>query len=421
MTSGELLNEARRIGDQLLAAMVATDSGEYVWYQAPPDGSETRSDRLKPYLYDGYLGVAILYAALWAIDGRPRDREIVLRTIARLRSQLAQIVADPQRFRDTAFSVGAMVGLGGYVYGFLLLARLLGEPRLAEEASATASLLDAERIERDRVLDVSHGTAGALLALLALEHVTGSREDPACVMTQARACGEHLLSRRTTSGGRHAAAWPFIRGETPLCGIAHGAAGTAYALLRLYERTREPALHSAALEAFDFERAHYVSEHSNWLDLRNPNRNTFWRGWCNGAPGIALARAKSRPLLNSADRSVATDDVRRALDVTRDPSLGSIDHPCCGNLGRADILIDLAAAEEAPWLFDAARDLASKTIERARRDGGYRWSPSGPSAVPQPALMVGAAGGAYTLLRIAAPATLPSILAFELEPVELQT
>ncbi|MEM8931362.1 MAG: lanthionine synthetase LanC family protein [Acidobacteriota bacterium] len=415
MTPDSFRAEARRIADRLrIDASTVAESGEVIWTR-PPLGEDPGGGKLNPQLYDGSLGVAVLYAALFALDGKAEDRATVWGTIARLRQQLKQITADPERFAHVAFDLGALVGLGGYIYGFTLLSRLLDDDRLLDEAIAVSRLIDAERLAADRKLDVSHGAAGALLALDVLADAVPSAAGE--LVERCRACAEHLLARRTTVDDAPGAAWPFVHGDAPLCGIAHGAAGIAYALLRLYRRTGDAELQQAALDAFAYEDAHYDAEHANWLDLRNPARDSFWIGWCNGAPGIALARAKCLHLLDEDRRGPALEDLERAAAITRSLDLESVDYPCCGGFGRADVAIDLAAAEGRPEWLDTGRSIAEATIERARRDGGYRWSLAGAHPTMAPALLVGAAGGAYTLLRLADPTSLPSILAVELEPV----
>ncbi|MEM9655664.1 MAG: lanthionine synthetase LanC family protein [Actinomycetota bacterium] len=407
--------EARRIADQLrVDSSTVAESGEVIWTR-PPLGEDPGGGKLSPHLYDGSMGIAVLYAALFAADGRAEDRAVVWGTIARLRRQLKQITADPERFAHVAFDLGALVGLGGYIYGFTLLASLLEDDRLVNEAVAVSRLIDSQRLAADRKLDLSHGAAGALLALDVLTDAAPAASDE--LVERGRACAAHLLSQRTTVEGAPGAAWPFIHGDVPLCGIAHGASGIAYALLRLYRRTGEPELQQAALDAFAYEDAHYDAEHANWLDLRNPARDSFWTGWCNGAPGIGLARVKCLQLFDKRHRDRALDDLERTTAVTCSVDLETVDHPCCGGFGRADVAIDRATVEGHLQWIDIGRSIATAMVERARRDGGYRWSLAGAHPTMTPALLVGSAGGAYTLLRLADPASLPSILAVEVDPV----
>src|SRR5262249_33720572 len=148
-------------------------------------------------------------------------------TLKTLRWQLARLLGEEKRSPSGRLPLGAGVGLGGVVYALARLAALLGEPGLLEDARRAASLITDERIALDRQLDVGGGAGGAVRGLLALH--AAAPASPA--LARAVRCGRHLLERRvpTAAGPR---AWPTVGGRA-LAGFSHGAAGIAYALLRL--------------------------------------------------------------------------------------------------------------------------------------------------------------------------------------------
>ncbi len=86
-----------------------------------------------------------------------------------------------------------------------------------------------------RHLDVVVALAGAILGLLALHHATG---DGAALDFACR-CGQRLLRQRTTAPSGHPV-WVALEGRL-LIGFGHGAAGIAYALLRLVEPQTLPS------------------------------------------------------------------------------------------------------------------------------------------------------------------------------------
>ena len=61
--------------------------------------------------------------------------------------------------------------------------------------------------------------------------------------------------------------------EEMLTGFSHGAAGIAYALLKLHEATGESSFREAALEAEAYETSVFLPEVSNWPDFRTHRRN----------------------------------------------------------------------------------------------------------------------------------------------------
>jgi lantibiotic modifying enzyme len=58
--------------------------------------------------------------------------------------------------------------------------------------------------------------------------------------------------------------------------------------------------------------------------------------WCHGAPGIGLARLGSLPILDTAE---IRQEIAVAINTTQQFGLHNIDHLCCGNFGRMEVLL----------------------------------------------------------------------------------
>jgi len=403
------LEEALDLEEQIWSHARRTPGGEVVWLR-PDSFSDPagRPARLGSSLYDGATGVALFLAAVEHATGSRERRELILQALGPVRRQLAQLAGDPES--APRFNLGGMTGLGGYLYSFLWIGRWLGEPALLEEAAEIAALITPARIAADEYLDVMHGCAGAVLGLLALDSTLGEiSERGAALLDRARACGEHLLCQRV-SHQRQPRAWP-ARGGQPLCGFAHGATGIAYALTRLFERTRDTRFLEAAEEGIAFERLHYVPEQGNWLILDSPGAH-FFTGWCHGAPGIALGRAGMPALAESPGMRQET---LSALQTTLTCGEAARDFLCCGEMGKAEVLLRAHEILGYEGLLAGAVRVASGAVAGSRsREGRYRWlAPEDPGFVPS--FFRGAAGVGYSLLRLASPGLLPSVLALEWE------
>src|SRR5258708_33077874 len=117
-----------------------------------------------------------------------------------------------------------------------------------------------------------------------------------------------------------------------MTGFSHGAAGIAYALLRLYAASGEVRFHEAAEEAINYEQRLFMPNANNWPDLR-PRANddsggpAFGVSWCHGAPGIGLARLGGFPMLDTPD---IRHHIAAALQSTTQLSLGDLDDMACG-------------------------------------------------------------------------------------------
>jgi type 2 lantibiotic biosynthesis protein LanM len=406
LPASELVEEAIRLAHQLREeAIGGSDSGvTWVTLRLMFEIQKYQLEVTGPDLYGGGAGIALYLAALEHVTGGAEFRDLALAALEPLRKDLRGAYAD-RLARD--FGIGGASGLGAFVYALTRTGALLGEEALLADARAATALITAERIDADRVYDVIAGSAGTILGLLALHQVAGESEP----LERAVECGRHLLEHRTASetGDR---AWVTIDGNM-LTGFAHGAAGIAYALLRLYGATGEHAFHEAAAEAIRYEQSLYSPEQENWPDLREwkPGEpySRWGMAWCHGAPGIGLARVAGLPWLDTPEIRA---DIAVAMRRTRGCGVQRPDHLCCGNLSRAEILLEVGRRLSRPeWIGEAQRRAAS-VVRRARGNEKYQfvWEIE---HLSMPGLFMGASGIGYALLRAAYPERLPAVLLWE--------
>lgn len=419
--------EAQRLGRLIHERALRTPKGHVTW-RAPESrgpsastGEPTKTRLLGFDFYGGVVGVAFFLSALARTSQTDEDssysyRELVLLSLAPLRRQLERLVEVEESARPR-FKLGAMSGLGGYLYGFARIGCRLGEPELLDDARRFLALVNPEAVQEDRALDLAHGSAGLVLALLRLHQADlagAPREggEEAAELSLAVACGEHLLRQRRRRDGSGPRGWP-ANGRAPLGGLAHGAAGIAYALAELHAATEDRRFLEAAREGLEFERSHFDSEVGNWRDLRFPDRNNFLAAWCHGAAGITLGRLA---MLGTLGEPGLEDEIRAGLAATREAGMGQEDFLCCGSLGRAETLLQASRSSLDPELrtvaLESARDLARRTIRRARDEGYRSFLPEGDEGPVDPGFLRGASGAGYLFLRLTDP-ELPCALTLE--------
>ena len=133
--------------------------------------------------------------------------------------------------------------------------------------------------------------------------------------------------------------------------------------------------------------------------------------WCYGAAGMALARMRAGRL--AADASLEAE-AGRALAATAAASPSMADHLCCGNLGRADIMLTAARWRGDAALAKRSRDVAADVLRRSVQRGHVALSSSGVTyVISRAGFFQGLSGVGYHWLRQASPEALPSVLAFE--------
>jgi type 2 lantibiotic biosynthesis protein LanM len=398
-----LIAAARSLGRRL--STLAIRAGAHVsWLHlhVTPEGRDLQPVGVD--LYDGLAGISLFFAHLAARTGDGEAEELARSALATLRRRIGR--------RPPALeSIGAFSGWAGVVWVLTHLGLLWREPLLLAEAEQVAGEHLAPLVDEDRHFDLIGGSAGAIIALLALHRHRPAPE----TLGLAIRCGEHLLAHARTDG--RGTSWPPPPGggAVPLNGLAHGAAGMAWALAALARETCDDRFSAAARGALAYERSWYSPARRNWPDLREDRQENgiapFLHAWCHGAPGIGFGRIAVRRALDEAELE---GEIRAALSSTREEGFGGSHCLCHGDLGNLDLLLSAARALGDRELGDTASRLAAGILATVAT-GGPRCGGNADQEIP--GLLTGLAGIGYGLLRAADPEAVPSVLLLDLPAV----
>ena len=376
------------------------------WIGSVPLPGEERSqlELIGHHLYSGSTGVALFLSALHRVTG---DAVHSVNTLSALRPFRDLLDGHEERARlARIMGIGGATGLGAAVYAFVRTAHLLGDTSLLDDVGRCADLVTLDAIAEDRNLDVISGSAGTLLALLALYDA----KPDAGTLEKADACARHIVAEQVQAESA-GAAWKTLDGKL-LTGFSHGAAGIAYALLRLHAVVGDEALRSAAQDAIRYEQSLYSPDEKNWPDLRftdqKERRPEYVCQWCHGAAGIGLARLGGLDALSGA---AVQDDIDIALEATLNMPRTGVDHLCCGNFGRLEILFTAGQRLGRSDLMATARDRAEQIVRHAKAAGSFNWIVG--EDQHNPGFFSGLSGAGYSLLRFTHPDLLPSVLLWE--------
>ncbi|HEY7349302.1 MAG TPA: type 2 lanthipeptide synthetase LanM family protein [Ktedonobacterales bacterium] len=397
-----LLAHALQLAETIDRHTIRASDGSASWI-VPQYMSWADRYQLQPVgydLYSGVCGIALFLAAVERVTGGAGYRELALGALQPLRKALHLYGSRLAK----ELGIGAATGLASVVYTLTAISQLLDEPALLADARQAAELITFESIAKDEALDIFDGSAGALLGLLALYGVAPDQS----IRDRAVACGERLLEARMCSRSGYRA-WPGFTGK-PLTGFSHGAAGITYALLRLYALTHNTCYQEAADEGIAYEDSTFLPEINNWPDLRSEESLEFRVAWCHGAPGIGLARLGGLP---SLDTDQVRKDIEIALHRTEQEGVQALDHLCCGNMGRVDILLTAAQQLSDLRLARVAGQAMGQMVRGAEQRGAFALDPLLPRQVQHFGFFQGTAGLGYTLLRVAYPGQLPSVLLWQ--------
>ncbi|MDB4897567.1 MAG: pknA1, partial [Firmicutes bacterium] len=373
-----MLQLARGAGDELIRT-ITPDDRDYCWpYQ-----------KNVPRSAPGNLQYGTSGAALLLIDLYERTRE---ERYLQMAARAADWVYERVKGSDQGIP-GLHFGNGAAAWFFLRMGLASGEERYLRWADEVITQLLTWPMT---FVDITHGTAGIALLLLALARAT---QNPRHQMRAAE-LGDSLLNR--AEPGKAGLLWAGLNKQRFL-GFAHGVAGVGYCLLELGKATgasrftdgAEAALTELLAGAYPLGPE---SEGWNWPKWDGSETNMIY--WCNGAPGVGQFLIEA---YRTFGRTEYLEAARRAAVTTWERTTTDTLGQCHGVAGNAEFLLDMYRVTRAPVYLRQALSLAGGIAVRSYRSaGGARlWPAEG--APDQAGYMTGYAGIASLLLRLSAP------------------
>lgn len=353
----------------------------------------SRAYKLRPMgasLYGGTAGVGLFLAAASAVVGDERAKRLAYGAVASVRAAIQNQV-------PAGSAIGGVMGSSSTAYALAWMGSLLGDDSLVQDATTSLLRIDDHAIEADRHFDMAGGSAGAILVLLAVNRM---RPNEALIERAVR-CGEHLLSHRTGEP----ATWETPNGSR-LAGLAHGASGIALALNELSQVSGGSNFAAAGNEGLEHERTLFHAHAGNWEDVRpdvpGPGPS-FMNSWCNGACGIGMARLRQTGMVRQRE------ELAVALQTATQHGLGGLDHLCCGNLGRAELLLEAGHRQGDRVAVLQSRRIFTGMMDRATERGHWALAHRMHAASEHAGLFRGLAGIGWHGLRQLDPQRLPCL------------
>lgn len=130
--------------------------------------------------------------------------------------------------------------------------------------------------------------------------------------------------------------------------------------------------------------------------------------WCDGITGVGMARLASAPFM---DDPQMREEIETALQSVINAGVSNNHSLCHGASGNLEFLLQIT--QQLPDTNQKARaqQVASDLVTTIYQKGLIGGAPLG---IETMGLMNGLAGIGYSLLRVAYPARVPSLLLFEL-------
>lgn len=379
--------ELRTIRSRLVEAVRQHDDAPG-WVSMRPASNGIPSLTANRHLYGGQVGIAAFLAAHGAYTGEYCDRELIKRIL-----RPWMMCPREELLKDDP---GGFVGVGSLIYGFEMIGRYIEINSYRDRARELADAVSEDTIS-DRKHDIVFGNAGLLAALLAL---------PETALPEALTIeiGDQLLDAQVSEGAG-AGGWPTTEAK-PTTGFAHGAAGIAYSLARLYDRTQLERFRQAVVDAVAFELDARGAD--GWQFGAHPEMTEQRVGWCWGSAGIGLSRVG---MADYIDIEQIHADIHFAAETTCSSELVS-DCLCHGTASKLAFLT--AAGQTISETYrEQAQELVASMIERRQSNGEYALIHEDYDPVLRPSLLLGKAGIGYSLLRLLEPERFEAICLLE--------
>ncbi|HYK91702.1 MAG TPA: lanthionine synthetase LanC family protein, partial [Acidobacteriota bacterium] len=375
---------ARGAGQWILSVAKDRD-GALTWPVNDTDRKQPAFD-----LYSGMPGGILLLAELGKEDPAGPFRQAVPAAVAGLESLRIADAWAIRKGNQIQVPSGLYTGIAGIGWLYLELFRVTGEPLYRDKAQLIASQLVARQtlLEGSSLWDDSNdiisGAAGTGLFLI---RASEELKEPRYLALATRA-GSFLVSQAiSTPTGQK---WKVSESDPKSYpNFAHGTAGVAYFLLRLYEATKDQAFTNqgffyAALGGIqELETIAEVEQKKNtcaWYHHEGDGENLWYAGWCHGPAGTARVFCEvykvnklsrwTKWIDCSANWLIASGipDPPKQVDGYWNEGI------CCGSAGIGDFYLDLYRSTRKKEYLQAAEKMAAHLAKAATpSEKGYRW------------------------------------------------
>jgi hypothetical protein len=419
-TRQQILNEAIRIGDELLS-LAEYDENSISWKSMSMDNEQNIVWHKSESIYGGVSGIVLFLLELYRQTKNEKYLNSAIEGIRWVENYCKDNYSDYY-----AFFTGRM----GVSYTFIKMFEVTGDSNYLEKALNIAKQCSNFLNSSYTVDDLINGTSGILLGLLHLHSATGEK----WILETIELFIKHLIGK--AHHGPKGLYWDRsdkqIKG---LCGFSHGAGGIGFVFLELGHYFQNEAFYWIAEQAFLYESNFYDESKKNWQDLRKGiytekdyeehkkaylenNLDFFTKGgdmnaWCHGSAGIGLSRLRAFELLK---KSLYENEISLAINKTKTTDIELENSRqtftlCHGSGGNSELFLEAYRMFKDENYLSLAEKVATRAL-KLKKDkniylSGYAYS----KTLEDTSLFMGNAGIGYFYLKLLEPLKVPSILA----------
>lgn len=399
----ELLDLATKIGDYIIERSIIGEGKNGIdrtWISTTLEGRDEGTWSLNPVgdnLYDGNSGIALFLGYLGYLTKEDRFINASIEAMDSAMNTVEKLDG------SIPYLTGSYNGLTGYFYTLSKLYKITGNTKLLDAIKNNISIL-YKLIDGDKSIDVIGGAAGAIGALITIYEDIDDSKLKETVLDLAVLNYKHLKDN-AIEFFNDSVAWGKGKVYAPSTGFAHGNAGIAAYLGKLFYITKDPEIKDLIDKTLNYERHLYVESEKNWKSSHDKERMA--RAWCHGAPGILLGRTILKDI--GYEDNLLDFEIESAIDTTIKKGFGNNPCYCHGDIGNLAILEYTAKVlgnkEMQNRCENTFIDVFNNLIKKRWNKGVY----CGTEAM---GLMIGLAGFGYALINKYNEDLVPPVLWF---------
>lgn len=409
--SDDYIETATIIGENLFKSMIQIGN-EVNWIGKNRNALDGRYETMpmNQDLYDGNIGIALFFIYLSKFTNENKYIDISIKLFKLLRDQFYQLI-NINYYRNLSTHIKEYASLTPYSYPLSLLYLMEHLPLECYDLKLKMDILNSLKhlLTFTKKYDYFSGIAGLLDFLLNYEDCFSSKQIQNIVSLAKNKLSKNA-ERRNNS-----ASWPFFDPfdkfrKMELGGFAHGSAGNAYVLNKLYEKTSDEEILSLARFALNHDRSFYDDTIKGWKDGRSMTHNYDGGSWCHGSSGIALSRLL---LMNTqlSDHLFESELITASEKIKQ--SIGHNQCICHGDMGNLEILFAIGRYIHDDKMTSFVLQTLNSIAGQIHSGMEIRCGDDG--VVGLDGLFMGIAGVGYQFLRFAEWDLTPSVLCLELK------
>ena len=388
------------INEKSITGKLDNNKIDRTWISTILEGKEEAIWGLAPVgndLYLGNCGIALFLGNLGKITGK---EEYIISAKEAMNSPIDELESLDE---DSEYLIGAFNGMSGYLYTLANLSKVIKDENYIELVMKYTNILE-KMISKDRVYDIIGGVAGNLSALISIYNIVDNDLYKKIILDVCKKSFNHLKENAKWLDS-DTVVWPSIN-DVPLTGFAHGSAGIATSMAKLYKITNDNEILKYIKATLNFERKLYSEKDSNWYCSGEKNKQSF--AWCNGSSGILLSRTIIK------DSGYIDEFIDKEIEISMNTTITrgfghnpSLCHGDLGNLAIVDYYGKIIQNQEIRnRSINSFQELFDQVLKKRWNNGIFRGTES-------ISLMVGLAGVGYSLLNNYTNNDIPQVLWLE--------